>query len=151
VLRRTVSAPTHHAGERYGDRHGELRTLVPRRSLQDLVAVKIYVSSANNWAVAKGASNKVFATWARTFGRKIIPLNNERRKHFDIWLSYYPGNSGIPRVRQMLDWLVETFNSTRFPWFKDELVHPSELKSVYKGESPTQLFGGFSTRTVKAE
>jgi hypothetical protein len=30
----------------------------------------------------------------------------------------------------MIDWLVEVFNSTKYPWFKDEFVHPSELEAV---------------------
>jgi hypothetical protein len=33
----------------------------------------------------------------------------------------------------MIDWLVEAFNPTKFPWFKDEFVHPREFKPVYKG------------------
>jgi hypothetical protein len=81
----------------------------------------------------------------------MVPLDIEQQKHFDIWLSYHPGCGGIPRVRQMIDWPVETFNSTKYPWLKGDFVNPTELKSVYKGESLTQLFGGFSTRTVKAE
>src|SRR3989475_797378 len=64
---------------------------------------------------------------------------------FDIWLSYHPGTGRIPRVRHMIDWLVEAFNPAKFPWFKDEFVHPREFKAVYKGESLTHLFGGFST------
>ena len=123
----------------------------PGQSVQDLVVMKTNVSSANYWAVANGAGIGVFPTYACALGGKIIPLDLELRKHLDIWLSYHPGSGGIPRVRQMIDWLVEAFNSTRFPWFKDEFVHPTELNSVYKGESLTQLFGGFSTRTVKAE
>jgi DNA-binding transcriptional LysR family regulator len=128
-----------------------LEALFPGRSLQDLVVMKTNVSSANYWAVANGAGIGVFPTYACALGGKIVPLDIELRKHLDIWLSYHPGSGGIPRVRQMIDWLVEAFNSTRFPWFKDEFVHPTELNSVYKGESLTQLFGGFSTRTVKAE
>jgi hypothetical protein len=42
-------------------------------------------------------------------------------------------------------WLVEAFNPAKFPWFRDEFVHPSEFKAVYMGESLTHLFGGFST------
>jgi hypothetical protein len=45
----------------------------------------------------------------------------------------------------MIDWLVEAFNPARFPWFKDEFVHPREFTAVYKGESLTHKFGGFST------
>jgi molybdenum-dependent DNA-binding transcriptional regulator ModE len=38
-------------------------------------------------------------------------------------------------------------NAVRFRWFKfkDEFIHPNELRTVYKGESLNHLFGGFST------
>ena len=60
-------------------------------------------------------------------------------------LSYHPGNGRIPRIRRAISWLVEAFNSVKFPWFRDEFVHPSEFKAVYMGESLTHLFRGFST------
>jgi DNA-binding transcriptional LysR family regulator len=122
----------------------------PAQSQQNRVVVKTSVGRTNDRAIISTDGTRV-PTRADGRGRKIVPLSTERQNHFDIWLSYHPGSGGFPRVRQMLDWLVETFNSTRFPWFKDGLLNPTELKSVYKGESPTQLFGGFSTRTVKAE
>ena len=55
--------------------------------------------------------------------------------------------SSIARARPgvTIDWLVEAFNPAKFPWFKDEFVHPREFKAVYMGESLTHLFGGFST------
>jgi len=117
----------------------------PGYSQRDLLVMKTNVSSANYWAVAYGAGIGVFPTYASALGGKIIPLEVELRRPFDIWLSYHPGNSRIPRVRHMIDWLIEAFNPAKFPWFKDEFIHPSELKAVYKGESLTHLFGGFST------
>ena len=103
------------------------------------------LSSASYWAVANGAGIGVFPSYACTFGGKIIPFEIEWRRPFDIWLSYHPGSGRIPRVRHMTDWLLEAFNPAKFPWFKDEFVHPSEFKAVYKGESLTHLFMGFST------
>lgn len=116
----------------------------PERPQHDLVVMKTNVSSANYWAVANGAGIGVFPTYACALGGKIIPLDIEWRRPFDIWLSYHPGSGGIPRVRRMIDWLIEAFNPNRFPWFKDEFIHPNELKAVYKGEPLTHLFGGFS-------
>jgi hypothetical protein len=75
----------------------------------------------------------------------MVPLDLELRWSFDIWLSYHPGSGRIPRVRHMIDWLVEAFNPAKYPWFKDEFIHPRELKAVYMGEPLTHLFGGFST------
>lgn len=117
----------------------------PGYAQQDLLVMKTNVSSANYWAVANGAGIGVFPTYACALGGKIVPLEIELRRPYDIWLSYHPGSGRIPRVRRMIDWLVEAFNPVKFPWFKDEFIHPSELKAVYKGESLTQLFGGFST------
>jgi DNA-binding transcriptional LysR family regulator len=120
-------------------------SLFPGYSQRDLLVMKTNVSSANYWAVANGAGIGVFPTYACALGGKIIPLDIELRRPYDIWLSYHPGSGRIPRVRCMIDWLVEAFNPAKFPWFKDDFVHPSEFKAVYKGESLTHLFVGFST------
>jgi DNA-binding transcriptional LysR family regulator len=127
-------------------------SLFPGYSLRDVLVMKTNVSSANYWAVANGAGIGVLPTYAGALGGKIIPLEVELPRPLDIWLSYHPGNGRIPRVRHMIDWLVEAFNPAKFPWFKDEFIHPSEFKPVYKGETLTHLFGGFSTeRTVEPE
>jgi DNA-binding transcriptional LysR family regulator len=118
----------------------------PGHPQQDLLVMKTNVSSANYWAVANGAGIGVFPTYASALGGEMVPLEIELRRPFDIWLSYHPGNGRIPRVRHMIDWLVEAFNPARFPWFKDEFVHPREFKAVYTGESLTHQFGGFSTK-----
>lgn len=120
-------------------------SLFPGYSPRDLLVMKTNVSSAHYWAVANGAGIGVFPTYACALGGKMIPLEIELRRPYDIWLSYHPGSGRIPRVRRMIDWLVEAFNPAKFPWFKDEFVHPREFKAVYKGESLTHLFGGFST------
>jgi len=120
-------------------------TLFPGYSPRDLLVMKTNVSSAHYWAVANGAGIGVFPTYACALGGKMIPLEIELRRPYDIWLSYHPGSGRIPRVRRMIDWLVEAFNPAKFPWFKDEFVHPREFEAVYKGESLTHLFGGFST------
>jgi len=30
----------------------------------------------------------------------------------------------------MIDWLVEAFNPAKFPWFRDEFVHPREFDAA---------------------
>jgi DNA-binding transcriptional LysR family regulator len=117
----------------------------PGRSQRELVVMKTNVSSANYWAVANGAGIGLFPTYASALGGKIVPLDIELSRALDIWLSYHPGSGHIPRVRQTIDWLVESFNATKFPWFRDEFIHPNQLKAVYKSESLSHLFGGFST------
>jgi DNA-binding transcriptional LysR family regulator len=112
---------------------------------RDLVVMKTNVSSANYWAVANGAGIGVFPTYACALGGNLVPLDLELNWSFDIWLSYHPTSGRIPRVRQMIDWLTEAFNPAKYPWFRDELIHPRELKAVYMGGPLTHLFGGFSS------
>jgi DNA-binding transcriptional LysR family regulator len=117
----------------------------PGHDPRDLVAMRTNVSSANYWAVAHGAGIGVFPTYACALGGKIIPLEVDLRWSYDIWLSYHATSGRIPRVRHMIDWLVDAFNPGKYPWFKDEFIHPQQLKTVYMGEPLTHLFGGFST------
>jgi DNA-binding transcriptional LysR family regulator len=119
--------------------------LFPGYVQRDLLVMKTNVSSANYWAVANGAGIGIFPTYACALGGRMIPLDIDLRWSFDIWLSYHPGNGRIPRVRHMIDWLVEAFNPAKYPWFSDEFIHPREFKAVYMGEPLTHLFGGFST------
>jgi DNA-binding transcriptional LysR family regulator len=118
--------------------------LFPGYSERDLVVMKTNVSSANYWAVANGAGIGIFPTYALALGGNIVPLDIDTRWSLDIWLSYHPGSGRIPRVRHMIDWLVEAFNPAKYPWFGDEFLHPGELKAVYMGEPLTHLFGGFA-------
>jgi DNA-binding transcriptional LysR family regulator len=117
----------------------------PGYQQRDLVVMRTNVSSANYWAVAHGAGIGVFPTYACALGGKIIPLEVDLPWSYDIWLSYHATSGRIPRVRHMIDWLVEAFNPGKYPWFKDEFIHPQQLKTVYMGEPLTHLFGGFST------
>jgi DNA-binding transcriptional LysR family regulator len=102
----------------------------PGQSQRDLLVMKTNVSSANYWAIANGAGIGVVPTYACALGGKIIPLEIEWNRPLDIWLSYHSSSGRISRVRSMIDWLVEAFNPARFPWFKDEFLHPGEFKTV---------------------
>jgi DNA-binding transcriptional LysR family regulator len=118
--------------------------LFPGYSERELVVMKTNVSSANYWAVANGAGIGVFPTYAHALGgnEKMIPLDIDARWSLDIWLSYHPGSGRIPRVRHMIDWLIEAFNPAKYPWFGDQFIHPRELKAVYMGEPLTHSLGG---------
>ena len=120
-------------------------SVFPGYDQRDLIIMKTNVSGANYWAVANGAGIGVFPTYALALGGKMIPLDVELRWSFDIWLSYHPTSGRIPRVRHMIDWLIEAFNPAKYPWFRNEFIHPRELKAVYMGAPLTHLFGGFST------
>jgi hypothetical protein len=45
----------------------------------------------------------------------------------------------------MIDWLTEACTPAKYPWLNHEFLDPSDCKAVYKGETLTHIFGGFST------
>jgi DNA-binding transcriptional LysR family regulator len=116
----------------------------PGITQQDLLVMRTNVSSANYWAVSKGAGIGLLPTYAFALSSKLVPLQIDLCRPFDIWLSYHPDSNRIPRIRRMIDWIIEAFNPVKFPWFRDEFIHPNVLKDVYKGEPLINQFEGFS-------
>ena len=111
---------------------------------EDLLVMRTNVSSANYWAIAKGAGIGVLPTYASAIGARVEPLDiGDMRWPFDIWLSYHPDAGRIPRVRKMIDWIVDSFSSAHFPWFSDTFIHPRELAELYKGKPLVNMFEGF--------
>jgi len=118
----------------------------PDCSQSELLVMKTNNTTCNYWAVAKGAGIGLFPTYAYAIGAQIQPLQIDLHKEFDIYLSYHPGSHRIARCRRMIDWIVEAFNPVKFPWFRDEFIHPTELEKQYKGGPLASMFDGFNMR-----
>jgi DNA-binding transcriptional LysR family regulator len=113
-----------------------------------LLVMRNNVSSANYWAIAKGAGIGLLPTYACALGTDVVPLTIENmHRPFDIWLTYHPSVSRIPRVRKLIDWIVKAFDSRRFPWFRDEFIHPDKLMEEFGGEPLVNMFAGFRRQT----
>lgn len=116
----------------------------PGMKPHDLIVMRTNVSSANYWAIAKGAGIGLLPTYASAIGARVVPLDIEGMcRPFDIWLSYHPDSGRIPRVRKIIDWIIESFNPVRFPWFSDTFIHPNELSEHYNGKPLVNMFEGF--------
>ncbi|MCJ2133812.1 LysR family transcriptional regulator [Methylobacterium sp. J-026] len=111
------------------------------------IALKINVSSAYYWAIAKGAGIGLLPTYASAIGARVIPVDNLGRFSLDIWLTYHPDAERIERVRRTIDWLRAAFDPKRYPWFRDEFIHPRDLPTAIKGEPLPDLFAGFTGMT----
>lgn len=107
------------------------------------VAMRNNVSSAHVWAVSKGAGVGWLPTYVPALGDPLIPLDIGVQFELDIWLAYHPDAKKIARVRQLIEWTVQSFDGRKYPWFRDEFVHPNDLQKSYKGEPLVNLFAGF--------
>jgi DNA-binding transcriptional LysR family regulator len=111
------------------------------------VAMRNNVSSAHVWAVSKGAGIGWLPTYIPAVAGPLIPLNIGIIFPLDIWLTYHPDAKRIPRVKQLIDWTIQAFDSRRYPWFRDEFVHPDNLQRDYQGEPLVDLFAGFKEQS----
>lgn len=107
---------------------------------QNFLMIRNNVSSANLWMITKGAGIGLLPTYATAIGARVVPLDIDLRRSFDIWLTYHPDSKRIPRVRHLIDWMIEAFNPTIYPWFKDEFIHPNDLAAAYRGEPIINYF-----------
>ena len=108
------------------------------------VAMRNNVSTAHLWSIAKGAGVGWLPTYVPALGDPLIPLDIGVDFALDIWLVYHPDAKKIPRVRQVIDWIIRSFDRRKFPWFSDEFVHPKDLQNAYKKAEPlVNLFAGF--------
>jgi DNA-binding transcriptional LysR family regulator len=107
------------------------------------VAMRTNVGSAHYWAIAKGAGIGLLPTYAYAIGAQIVPVDIGMIFPTDIWLAYHPDAARIPRVRRLLDWVIDAFDPQKFPWFRDEFIHPKDLPQALEGEAVVNMFAGF--------
>lgn len=82
----------------------------------------------DHWAVANSTGIGVLPTCACALGGKIIPLEVELRRLYDIWPSYRPGCGRIPTVRHMIDWLVASLTPQNSRGLRTNSSIPANLK-----------------------
>jgi len=108
-----------------------------------LVALRTNVSSAHYWSIAKGGGIGILPTYGQAIGAQLIPLDIGIHENVDIWLTYHADARRIPRIARMIDWAIQAFSPQKFPWFRDEFIHPYELAKAYRGEPLVNMFAGF--------
>jgi len=121
--------------------------LFPGLPAVGLVALRTNVSSAHYWSIAKGAGIGVLPTYAQAIGAQLVPLDLGVHETVDIWLTYHPDARRIARVSRLIDWAIKAFSPQKFPWFRDEFIHPDELTAAYHGEPMANMFAGFGGGT----
>lgn len=120
--------------------------LFPGVSPIGFVSMRTNFASAHYWSIAKGAGVGLLPTYAQAIGAQLVPLDMGVVHPIDIWMTYHPDAKRIPRVKRTIEWIIQSFDPQRFPWFRDEFIHPNKLSELYKGEPLANLFAGYLGR-----
>lgn len=111
------------------------RRILGDLSPQDLVALRNTSSAGHFWSVVKGAGIGALPTYCMGLGADLIPLDlgGVTVDTTDIWLAYHPDTKRAARIQRTIEWLVQCYDPRRYPWFRDEFIHPNRFSEMYKG------------------
>jgi DNA-binding transcriptional LysR family regulator len=108
--------------------HGVLQKFLgPGLNLDGLVALRTNASTAHYYAVEMGLGIGLLPTYAGPLGATVVPIDIDRRNEIDIWLTYHPDVRSVPRIALFIDWLKDQFDPRKYPWFRDEFIHPRKF------------------------
>jgi len=108
--------------------------LFPKISPVGFVSVCNNVSSAHFSSILEGAGIGILPTYVQAAGANLVPMHLGVDYGLDIWLAYHPDAKRIARVQKTIEWLIASFDPRRFPWFRDEFIHPDQFTRHYRGE-----------------
>jgi DNA-binding transcriptional LysR family regulator len=100
-----------------------------------LVMLRNNVATAHYWSVVQGNGIGALGTFVQAMGSNLVPLDIDIDTKYDIWLTYRPEAKRIARIRKTIEWIIQAYDPRRFPWFRDEFLHPSRFPEFYKGSA----------------
>jgi DNA-binding transcriptional LysR family regulator len=106
---------------------------LPGISPAGLVTFRNNVSSANFLSVINGAGIGILPTYVQAIGADLVPLSFGATLEYDVWLVYRSDVKRAARIQKTIDWIIRCYDPRRFPWFRDEFIHPDRFPEIYKG------------------
>lgn len=108
-----------------------------------MVKMTTNTSSAHYWAIARGAGIGVLPTYARAITKRVAPIDMGIRLRRDIWLIYHKNVKRSKVGQKAIDFLKQSFDPVRYPWFSEHFIHPEAFEADFQGSNVVRLFAGF--------
>ncbi|HEU5019481.1 MAG TPA: LysR family transcriptional regulator [Pseudolabrys sp.] len=104
-------------------------------NVEGIVSLRTNASTAHFYAVEQGIGIGGLPTYAAALGADVVPVDIGIKHQTDIWLTYHPHAKTVKRVSIFIDWVRSLFDAKRYPWFRDEFIHPRDLA---KADTPAR-------------
>lgn len=111
-----------------------------------MVRLKTNFSSAHYWAVAKGAGIGLMPNYASAIGGDVVYVDFGVVFRTEIWLATHPEIIKSERHSRFIDFLADSFDPRRYPWFGEQLMTPAQIEDQFSREDLRAYFEGFTAR-----
>jgi DNA-binding transcriptional LysR family regulator len=102
-------------------------------SLEGIVGISTNSSVAVLYAVEKAAGIGFLPTSAIALGAPLVAIDLGITYHMDLWLSHHKQFRNSDRHMIVVDWLKGIFDPRVYACFRDEFIHPDDLKPLMVG------------------
>ena len=82
----------------------------------------------------------ILPTYVQAIDIDIVPLQIDLDSWADIWLTYRAEAKRTARIQQTIEWVTQIYEPRRYPWFRDEFIHPDRFADHYKGPPLSRAF-----------
>jgi DNA-binding transcriptional LysR family regulator len=98
-------------------------------NVEGIVALRTNTSTSHFYAVEQGLGIGGLPTYALPLGAEVLPVDIGIKHELDIWLTYHPDVRNVKRIALFMDWVRSLFDAKKYPWFRDEFIHPNDLRA----------------------
>ncbi len=113
--------------------------------IEGIVGIRTNSSAAHFYAIERGAGIGGLPTFASALGSNLVPIDIGIHHRMDIWMTYHPDAKRTPRIATMIEWMMASFDQTKYPWFRDEFIHPDEFDNFDSHDWQTNQFKGYAS------
>lgn len=99
-------------------------------SVEEIVGVSSNASTAVLYGIENGAGIGALPTYVSVINRRIVPVDIGVVHPMDIWLTFRQDLRQSQRRSQFVDWIESMFDPKHHPYFRDEFIHPNDLRRM---------------------
>ncbi len=88
-------------------------------------------------SIRAGGGIGLLPTYVESIDKTLVPLDLSLNVSVEFWATYHRDVRRVARIRAVVDWLKDIFDSQKYPWF-DECLHSSAFASSIQTEAMTR-------------
>ncbi len=104
------------------------------QAMKQVVSIRVSSSHALFSAIVSGIGIGALPTYISALSRRVRPLELPIKLKFEVWMSFSKSARDSAPVRKAIDWIRESFDSTHYPWFAENFMHPNEFDEAIKSQ-----------------